>query len=155
MYELSFHCLLSFLIDLSNSWSSKWIWKLLYAPMEDLTRFSTPTFWLFQIESLFIRISHVIIYFSSLLLHMVCYFTLIEYRLVLCSNFSLLCCEFCMFDEQFCECNCSISWVQFPYLSTHILHWTYTFLKILVLPIDYLSTSSWRVVLQDANILLH
>ena len=33
----------------------------------------------------------------------------------LCSNFSLLLCEFCMFDWQFCECNWSITWVQFPH----------------------------------------
>ena len=60
MYDLSFHHLLSFLLDFSNSWASRQIWKLLYAPMADLTRFSKPTFWLFQMASLYIRISHVI-----------------------------------------------------------------------------------------------
>ena len=83
--------------------------------MGDLTRFSKPSFLLFRMAYLCIRFSHVIIYCSSLLLHKFVYCTLIEYRLVLCSNFSLLWCQFCMFDQQFCECNCSISWVQFSH----------------------------------------
>ena len=90
MYELSFHPLLAFILDFSNSWASKWIWKLLYASMGVLIRFSKPTFWLFRMASLCIWISHVIIY-CSLLLHKVGYCTLIQYRLVLCWNFSLLC----------------------------------------------------------------
>ena len=73
MYELSFHPLLSFLLDFPNSWASKWIWKLLYAPMGDLTRFSKPTFWLFQMASLCIEISHEIIYCSSLWIYKVGY----------------------------------------------------------------------------------
>ena len=44
MYEFSFHPSLSFLLKLSNSWASWWIWKLLYVAMGDLTRFNKPSF---------------------------------------------------------------------------------------------------------------
>ena len=90
MYEFSFHPSLDFLLDLANLWASWWIWKLLYAPMGYLTRFSKPNFLLFRMASLYIRISHVIIYFRILVLHKVGYCTLIEYISMLCSNFSLL-----------------------------------------------------------------
>ena len=59
MYELFFHPLLSCLLDFSNSLASKWNWKLLYAPMGDLTSFCKPAFLLFRIASLCIRTSHV------------------------------------------------------------------------------------------------
>ena len=48
MYELSFHHLLSFLLDFSNSLALRQVWKLLYAPMGDLTRFSKPAFDYFE-----------------------------------------------------------------------------------------------------------
>ena len=44
MYELSFHPSLAFPHDLENLWASSYIWKLLYAPMGDLTSFGKPTF---------------------------------------------------------------------------------------------------------------
>ena len=60
MYELSFHHLLSFLIDFANSWAPRQIWNVLYAHMGDLLRFSKPAFDQIRMESLCIRISHVI-----------------------------------------------------------------------------------------------
>ena len=101
IYEFSFHPSLAFLLELANSWASWWIWKLLYAPMGDLTRFSKPTFWLFRMAYLWIWLYHVIIYFRSLLLHNFGSCTLIEYRSVLCSNSNLLWCEFCMIFSNF------------------------------------------------------
>ena len=92
MYELYFHPSLAFPLDLVNSWPSSYIWKLHYAPMGDLTRFGKPAFWLFQMESLCIQTSHVIIYYNILLIHKFEYYTLTQYRLLLCSNFSHLWC---------------------------------------------------------------
>ena len=48
LYDFSFHHLLAFLIYFSNSWAPRHIWKLLYAPMGDLTRFSKPAFDYFE-----------------------------------------------------------------------------------------------------------
>ena len=94
--------------------------------MGDLTRFRKPYFLLFLMGYLCIRTSHVIIYLSSLLIQKAGYCTLTHYRLVLCSNFSLLRCELYMLDQQFCECYCSISWVQFPQLSIDIIWLLYS-----------------------------
>ena len=91
MYELSFHHWLSYVIDFSNLWAPRQIWTLLYAPMGDLLRFSKPTFDQIRMESQCIQIYHVIIYCGSLWLHRVGYCTLIQYKLVFCSIFSLLC----------------------------------------------------------------
>ena len=44
MNDFSFHHLLSFPLTLSNLWGSSWIWKVLFAPMGDLTSFSKPAF---------------------------------------------------------------------------------------------------------------
>ena len=101
MYEFSFHHLLAFLIDFSNSWAPRQLWKLLYAPMRDLLRFSKPAFDQIRMASKCIQISHVIIYFGSLWLHRVGYFTLIQYRLVLCSNFSLFVYKFACLISNF------------------------------------------------------
>ena len=53
--------LLAFLIDFSNSWAPRQFWKLLYAPMGDLLRFSKPAFDQIRMASLCIWIYHVII----------------------------------------------------------------------------------------------
>ena len=98
MHDFYFHPSLYFPLELSK-------FMIIFIDLEtalctsgDLTRFSKCTFWLFRMAYLCILFSHVIIYCINLLLLNVGYCTLIEYRLVLCSNFSLLWCEFCMFD---------------------------------------------------------
>ena len=72
--------------------------KVFYAPMGDLTSFSKPAFWPIWIATLCFWISDVVIYLISLLLQIVGWCTLIQYRINLCSNFSLLLSDFCMFD---------------------------------------------------------
>ena len=115
--------------------------------MGDLTSFGKPTFWLFWMEYLCIIFSHVIIYYIILLLHKFCYCTLTQYRLVLCSNFSLLWCEFCMFDWQFCECNCSISWVQFAHGIRSFVCKLISFLIAIIGSTSWLGAypANWRV----------
>ena len=98
MNEFYFNNLLSLPLYLSNSWESSYIWKEIYAPVGDLTSFSKPAFWPIQIAYLCFQIYYVIIYLDSLLLDEFGWCTLIQYRIVLCSNFSLFFCEFCMFD---------------------------------------------------------
>ena len=90
--------LISFPILFNYSWGYSWIWKVLFAPMGDLTCFSKPAFWPIRIETLWFWIYVVIIYLDSILLDDFGWCTLIQYMVVLCSNLSLLLCEFCMFD---------------------------------------------------------
>ena len=96
---ISFHHLLVFLSDLSNSCTSSQIWKVFFAPMGDLTSFSKPSFLPIRIESLCFQIYDVIIYLDRILLHELGLCTLIQYNFLLCSIFSLLFVEFCMFDQ--------------------------------------------------------
>ena len=66
MYDLSFHHLLALLIDFSNSWAPRQIWKLLYAPMGDLLRFSKPVLTKFEWKPLILWNENYILWTRTL-----------------------------------------------------------------------------------------